>query len=177
LGFTISYTEADEEDLEMTFEEMDCEVFCQALRTIGDHPLLSDVKRVQIRYREYPNDFDLRRAASEFGRLFKNVGPLDVLTIYGGGPQSYLAPFLDLPDFTGLEQPIVYPPIKELRITHPFMTWRRDECLGAIVELAKSQYMRGIPFKRIKFRTGILRVPIADRLRPWIDAVDCCEGF
>jgi hypothetical protein len=50
LGFSVSDMEHDEDELPMSLEEMSCEVFSQAFRTIRDHPLLSHVKRLHIKH-------------------------------------------------------------------------------------------------------------------------------
>jgi hypothetical protein len=103
------------------------------------------------------------------------VGPLDLLSIYGGDPHIYLTPFLDLPQFNDMEHPIVYPPIKELVISHPLMLQDKEECITAIVEFAKSQHARGIPFDRVVFCMEKLPTAIAERLKPWVGIVDCYE--
>ena len=41
LGFNISHTLVDREDLDLTRDQMGWEVFTQAIETIGEHPSLS----------------------------------------------------------------------------------------------------------------------------------------
>ena len=179
LNLLVSNTGEDEEDLEMTIEEIGCEVFCQALMTIRAHPLLSNIKSLHIAYVEvFADGGCLRRAAGEFGRLFKSLGPLEVLSIRGYDPRSYLAPFLYLDVFFGTDHPIIYPPIKELEILDPCLVstiWSKEECLAAIVEFAKSQHERGIPFERVTIRITDPPEAIAEMLRPWVRTVNC-EG-
>ena len=172
LGFLVADIGGDEEDLEMPIEEIGCEVFCQASMTIRAHPLLSNLKHLHIAYAELFSNCDcLRRAADEFERLFKSLGPLDVLSIRGYDPRSYLAPFLDLEEFGGTEHPIVYPPIKELEILDPLLIWSKQECLAAIVEFAKSQHERGVPFERVTIRITDLPEAMVEMLRPWVGTV------
>jgi hypothetical protein len=99
---------------------------------------------------------------TDVGRLFKSVGTLEELTIYGCDLRSYLTPL------------VVYPPIKELTISHP---WRpsQEECMVAIVELAKSQHALGVPFKRVTVCMENLPTVMAKRLEPWVGAADCYE--
>jgi hypothetical protein len=168
LGFQVLNT--DEEDDGESQDKIGCEIFCQASRIIRNHPLLHNAKRLQIRYEDFILDDDrLERVASEFGRLFELLGPLDVLSIGGYDPRSYLAPFLD----DGMAQSIVYPPIKEFEISKPWIVSRREECLEAIVELAKSQHTRGMPFESLTVSLNKVPTTMAERLRPWVGKVDC----
>ena len=94
----------------MSFEDMTLEVFSQASRTVRDRPLLPNVKRLHIRCRAFISDpIQLRSMANEVGRLFKSVGLLDELTLRGCDLCPYLAPFLGLPEFEDMEQPITFP--------------------------------------------------------------------
>lgn len=66
------------------------------------------------------------RFLQEFGRLVESVGPLDVLSVYSCDPNICLTPFLDLEEFNDT---IMYPSIKELRISHPTMLRHEEECI------------------------------------------------
>jgi len=169
LDFKVSAS--DEDDPEVPFED----VFSQASRTIRDHPLLPNIKRLRIEYRFLMSPSLLTRIANEVGRLFQSVGPLDELTIYGCDLRSYLTPFLNLPERNNMEQPVVFPPIKKLAISHPFMQYYEEECMAAIVELAKSQHARGVPFEHVTVCVGKLPTAMREGLRPWVAAVDCYE--
>lgn len=178
LGFKVSNTEADDDDLELTLEEIGCEVFRQALRTIGDHPLVSNIKFLRISFVGiFTHDRYLVRVANEFGRLFKSLGSLDVLSIRSCDFRSCLAQFLNLPELSGVERGVTHPPIRELKISYPALLYRRKECQAAIVALAKSQYERGVSFERVTipeegpFTDGRM----LERLKPWVGTVDSVE--
>ena len=176
LAFQVSNTCEDVEDLEVVIEELGCEVFGQASRIIRDHPLISEVKVLQIKYADaFSQDDCLRRAADEFGRLFKSLGPLDALSIHSHDPRSYLAPFLGDDEFDGTEYPIVYPPIKDLKILDPWMIFSKVECLAAIVTFAQSQHERGVPFESVTLCIRDLPVEIVEKLRQWVRTVVCEE--
>lgn len=146
---------------------------CDLRSSFQDYPFLSNVKRLHIGYKSFTHDFDsIIRLANTFGELVKSVGPLDALSIYDCDARVFLAPFLHLQGFDNTEQPIVYPPIKELKIHHPSER-HDDECLTTIVALAKSQHVRGMPFEHLKLRMASLPGGAVRRLRPWVGAVDC----
>jgi hypothetical protein len=48
LGFDLYASDVEEEELDLTWAEMELEIFSQACSTIGGHPLLSHVKRLYI---------------------------------------------------------------------------------------------------------------------------------
>ena len=178
LDFKLLRSEDDEDDDLIPYRALCRATFTQASRTIQDCPLLPSVKRLRIRYRSSISDFDeLRHYANVFGRLLKSAGPLDVLSIYGCDPHVFLTPFLNLEEFNNMEEPIVYPQIKELKMFHLVMVHHKEECITAIVEFAKSQHARGIPFERVEFCMERLPTGIAERLRPWVGAVDCHESL
>jgi hypothetical protein len=75
LGFNLSDCNAVEEELGLTWAEMDQEIFSQACSTIGGHPLLSHVRRLYI------ENWGTNLAASSvlpmadvMGELFKHLG-------------------------------------------------------------------------------------------------------
>ena len=174
LGLQVLDTGLEEHELPMSLEEIGCEAFSQAHRTIGNHPLLAHIKRLHVKYRAAIEDPDLALfMANEVGRLFGSMGPLDSLTIEGCDLRIYLASILDLPEFEDLERQIVFPPINELTILHPLMDDIEEECLEAIVELAKSRHALGIPFGRVTLYTEWLPAGMAERLKQWVGEADC----
>ena len=164
-----------EEDLRMPGEGVGCENFRQASRAIRDHPQLSNVKIVHIAYQEFFEDNRrLKRVVKEFGRLFESLGPIDMLSICGCDPRSYLTPFF--PYLRRVERSIVYPTIKELRVLRPMTVYGGEACLVVILELAKSQHARGVPFERVTISMKNPPAAIVERLRPWVrTAVSCDE--
>lgn len=102
--------------------------------------------------------------ANEVGRLFKAVGPLDELTIHRCDLRSYLHSFLTLGE--GVEEPVVFPLIKQLTISHPDHI--SNEEYVAIVKLAKSQYILGTPFERMIIRRETGSSGMVQQLRLWI---------
>ena len=178
LGFNLLRAGDDHEDEDLIpYGDLCRSTFSQALRTIEHYPLLLNVKRLRIGYHCFVGDPDNSRYfANEFGRLLRSVGPLDLLSVYGCDPHFYLAPFLNLPEYINTEHPIVYPPIKELCVHHPAMLHHEEECISAIVGLAKSQHARGIPFERLELLMETLPAGIAERLTPWVGVVECDES-
>ena len=176
LGFQVLDTGLKEDELLMSLEEIGCEAFNQAHRTIGNHPPLAHIKRLHVKYPAAIEDSDLVLfMANEVGRLFGSMGPLDSLTIEGCDLRIYLASILDLPEFEDLEQQIVFPPVNELTILHPLMDDIEEECLEAIVELAKSRHALGIQFGRVTLYTEWLPAGMAERLKQWVGEADCYE--
>ena len=74
-----------------------------------------------------------------------------MLSIHGCDPHFYLTPFLDFPEFRNAGEPIAYPPINTFEILHPSIAYNQEEYIAGIVELAKSQHTRGLPFQRVAF--------------------------
>jgi len=145
LGFQFfaSDDEDDEDEFEMFIEDVGYEVFYQASRTIRDHPLLPNVKRLHIKYRPvFLGSNQLICMANEVGRLFKSVGPQDELTIYGCDLRAYLTPFPYPPEFYDMDHPVVFPPVKELTISHPLRVYGEEKSITAIVGLARSHSTR-----------------------------------
>ena len=155
-------------------EEICCDAFSQASTIIRAHPLLCHVKHLHIRYQiDTPPAHQLVFMAEEVGRLFGSVGPLDGLTIYGCDLHMFLASFFGMGDL--LQQPIVFPSIKELTISYPTMEVNERECMKAIVELAKSQHEKGIPFEHVTIHAVTLPTAMAEALGRWVGAVNCFE--
>ena len=175
LGLEIS-EDIDRNEPGMSLEDMVLEVFSQASRTVRDYPLLHNAKHLHILHGiSSPDFFGLIHMASQVEELFKSIGPLEVLCLHGCDLRSYLAPFLGLPEFEWMGQPIAFPPIKELTISHPSMVNDEERCMAAIVELAKSQHALGVPFERVKVRAEKLPTAMAEMLGPWVSVADCRE--
>ena len=164
------------EEFEVDFEGIVSEVFTQGFNTIRAHPLLSSIKRLRIRSLDLDlNGFQMLLTATEVGRLFESVGPLDELTIGGCELYPCLVAFGELGD---LWIPVTFHPIKALTILHPMIERNHEEqCMNAVVGLAKSRHVRGIPFERVTFRAKRLPATMAERLMQWVGVVDCREEY
>ena len=162
----------DELWVEMSFDEISCEAFSQGLDAIRIHPQLSHVKRLRFGYTVYTmNSYRTIRMTTDLGVLFGSMGPLDKLII----EDSCLYPHLGgYGDVSGLKKQIVFPPIKELVILHIAMDVG-EACASGIVELAKSQHAKGMPFECVTVRVRGLPAMLAEGLRPWVRTVDCRE--
>ena len=149
--------------------------FRQAHRVIRDHPSLANVKRLHI---DHSIPFDgqhwHRIIANEVGQLFKGLGTLDELTMYGCDPYSCLTPFIDPSRSNDLWEPFAFPTVKKFVISHPVVP-HNEECRTAIVELAKSQHALGIPFECVTVQMKRLPESLAEMLRPWVGVADCHE--
>ena len=162
----------DEDELEMTFDETACEAFFQGLGTFRAHPQLSHVKRLHFGYPATSlNAYQAISMAIELGVLFESMGPLDKLTIEDSDLYPYLCGFGNLP--TSGKQ-TVFPPIKELVLLRPAMAVG-EKYMSAIVELAKSQHARGMPFERVTVRARTLLPVMVEGLKQWVGTVDCRE--
>ena len=169
LGFGVTDTSMEVEDLNLSQDEMHLEIFSQAFRTIRGHPLLSCVKRLHIEDSVgLLGRKNLIPAANTVADLFKGLGPLDELTIRSPDAEIFLAPFVDLPEFRHFER--MFPPVKELTISAAWIVPGRY--MDGIVELAKSQHELGIPFERVTVRMAEVSVGFVERLREWVSAVD-----
>jgi hypothetical protein len=109
--------------------------------------------------------------AQEVESLFKSLGPLDWLTIDG----SDLHAVFFASQLGELEQPIVFPSIKELGISRLPTGSDGEACMEAIVGLAESQHAKGIPFERVKIHATAFPAEIVEELRRWVGVVDCYE--
>ena len=177
LGVKVSGDMADEDEDEMTTQDILLKVFSQAFRTVRNHPLLSNVKRLRIGNTIPISEFEEpTRMVNEVGRLFKSVGPLDELILSRCDLRPYLSSFLDLglPELNYIRGPITFPPIKELTILHPPILGG-GEYIAAIVELAKSQHTLGIPFERVTIHTWGFPRKAVEMLNPWVGEVNCYE--
>jgi len=145
----------DEDDMNTIFNEWLPCVFSQASRTIRNHPLLADVRRLWIRGGGLVAG-DLELATSDVGLLLGSMGPLEEVILVGCDLRPYLDTFLGTPHSPNPIQPASFPSVKKLVITDPVQSFHDDEVFAAaIVELARSQHSRGIPFECMKFNTGV----------------------
>jgi len=172
LGFQINESD-EEEEFQMPFEEMHHKVFHQASRTIRDHPLLENIKRLDISHRALFVDSDhFLSLSEEVEQLFKSVGPLEELTTFGCDLSLYFGPFPEHPES---HSPTALPPVRRLTISHPSYKRNKELCMAAIVELAKSRHALGIPFEHLTVAMERLPSVMAERLEPWVGAADCHE--
>ena len=171
LGFELIPVSDDMDELDIDYEEADRDIFSQGFQVIRTHPLLPNVKRLHIR-RGYPGFYilEMQPFVTEIERTFGHVGSLDELIINGCDLEPYLAAFENLDDSGKL---VVFPPIKELTILHPWMEVTEEDCMDAIVGIAKSQHTRGKPFERVTVRANKIPVTMAERLRQWARVADC----
>ena len=175
-GFKVIETGVDEGELDIPRAHIGWEIFYQALTTIQDCPLLSHVKRLYIEYTAaIPAiyTYGTLRIGSRIRELFSSLGPLDELTIHGCDLRIFLAEFVEDLRYYNWMQPVVFPQVKELAILHPVMKDDVEECMDAIVGLAKSQHSLGIPFERLTVHMWDIPARIEEELMRWVDTVDC----
>ena len=178
LAFGVNKTEEEEEEEEsnMSLAAIGWEIFSQALTTIRGHPQLSHVKRLHIKYQAALwGIFEVLPMVINIQELFNSLGPLDELTIGGCDLHVFLANFVDHVKLDNLAEPFLFPRVKDLMILHPLMEAREMECMQGIVELAKAQHARGIPFERVTVRVWRLPRGMAEELERWVGVVDCRE--
>ena len=178
LGFKVNagYDDEEDDELEMTLGRRHAEIFSRASITIWTHPLLANVKRLSIQDNHIAIDSDeLTQITSEVKQLFESMGPLDALTLDVSDLRPYLAPFLDVPEFLDMDQLDGFPPIKKLAVSQPPQAPAKQECMAAVVELAKSQHAAGVPFERVTIHMMDPPPEMADRLEQWVGAVHCCD--
>ena len=161
----------DEDEPDLRSAEVHHEVFAQATGTIRNYPQLASIKRLHISHRFpfNPPTF-LPSIVNETRKLFKTLDPLDQLTFDRCDLRPYFCLFLQAPE-DHAEEPLVFPPTKELTISNPVYL-SGEECITAIVGLAKSQHARGIPFGHVIVRSEIIPAEIEERLRPWVGGAE-----
>jgi hypothetical protein len=148
------------------------EVFTKAASAVRNHPQLANVKRLHIGRGFRPvNSTEISQLANEAGKLFESLGPLDELTIYCCALRPYFHSFAGPLEYD-VREPVVFPPIKKLTISHPHLL-SNEECTTAIVGFVTSQHKRGIPFERVVIHTKSELIRIEERLRPWVGSVEC----
>ena len=157
-------------EMEAILEERIPGVFSQAFQTIREHPLLANIKHLCIRGGNLTAG-NLEPVANAVGRLFGSMGPLENLTLDGCDLRPYLDPFLDTPLFPQAIQPTSFPSIKELVIVDPVQPFHDKVYAAAIVKLVESQHAKGVPFKRVKFRTTVPTLVI-DELAAFVGRVE-----
>ena len=164
-----SEEDEDEDELDETYNR----ALTQAIRTIRDHPQLANLKRLNICDEFF--SMEPSHVADQIGRLFKSVGPLDKFTVSDSDLRPYLHSFLNLPEhyIERIEEPVVFPQIKELVISDP-MDLSDGQC-AAIVGLAKSHHERGIPFESMIIRGEGMPAGMKERLEEWVGSAECCE--
>jgi hypothetical protein len=167
LGFNLFASGAEEEELDLPWEEMDVEIFSQACSTIVGHPLLSHVKRLCI---EGWTTVLATSSADVVVELFRCLGPLDELTFDGCNLEMFLAPFINLPEFGRFAR--VFPHVKKLTISEGQMV-DKWFYMDTIVELAKSQYEQGKPLEHVVVGMSGIPAEMVEKLREWVGAADC----
>ena len=144
-------------------DDVYCGAFSGACRIIRDLPLLTNVKHLEIRHNARVSEHTrVMPVANEVGRLFKSLGPLPLenLTLRCCDMRPYFAPS------------VVFPPIKELRISHPLCP-PREGFEADIVGLAESQHALGIPFEYMRVDMEELPKEMEERLKPWVGSGYC----
>jgi len=163
LGYKLTANDEDEDLAGLPSATMYPELFSRASETIQALPLLVDVKRLHIYNSPRVLDSDdIAHIADEVRQLFQSVGPLEELTMCCCDLRSYLIP---PKKSRGIGKPVVFPPVRELTISHPSYP-PREECMAAIVRLAKSQHARGVPFERVTLRMEGPPAKMVERLSP-----------
>ena len=182
LNYHINLTDEDEDEDDFDLRSAGAleEVFTQATWLIQRHPQLVNVKRLNICHSfHFLVPISIPHIANEARRLFKALGPLDELTIYHCDIQPYSIPFLNVPEgYTTVDVPegcitasAVFPSIKQLTISHPLHS-SDEQCTAAIVGLAKSQHVLGIPFERVVIFRESIPMGMEEGLRQWVGSVE-----
>ena len=151
-------------------------MFSQISAAIQTHPLLPNVKRLCIQDKNITINFssESTQIASEVKQLLESVGPLDALTLDVSDLRPYLTPFLGFPKPRRLSKRDAFPLIKELAIAQPSWVPAGQECMVAVVELAKLQHVVGVPFERVIIYMENPPPEMAEWLSPWVGEVHCC---
>ena len=163
----------DQDPMNEILNERLPDVFSQAFRTIRDHPLLAKIRYLCVRGGDLVAG-NLELATNDVGRLFGSMGPLEKLTLDECDLRPYLDPFLDTPQFPDAIQLASFPSIKKLVIINPIQSLHDEVHASAVVQLARSQYTRGIPIGFVTFRTSVPFL-VVDELVRWVSAVEHYE--
>ena len=164
LGFVVPNSRRD---------EMKLEIFTQACRTIQGHPQVSYVKRLYIK--DGCGTLGINNALAMEGvveELFRSLGPLDELTIYGYDLQVFLAPHIYLQEFGPVER--VYPPVQGVTILVPLGP-HEQQGMDGLEELARLQHELDQPLERVTIRARVIPTTLAEWLRQWVGMVECYE--
>ena len=149
-------------------------VFTQAINATSNHPQISNVRHFRLCHNyDYPVSACVPHIANEAGRLFKTLRPLDGLTIYNCDIQPYSRFFLSILE-GHVDESVVIPPIKELTILYPMYS-SEQEFMVAIVGLAWSRYVLGVPFESVIIQMAKVPAGVEEALTPWVDNVECCN--
>ena len=176
LGFRFAERNGDEvDDALMSFvvQEMYCEVFLQASRTIRNHPLVANVGLLHLFHSFLVLDSaQVRRLANEVRQLFASLGPLEELAIHCCDVRPYLASFFTFLGSYEPDESTSFPPTKKLVVSHPSYP-SREECAAAIGRLARSQHARGVPFENVTVYMENPPAEMAEGLQPWVGEAHC----
>ena len=177
LGYRVVTSDEDYSEPSFKLGEKHSKLFSQAFRAAQTYPHLGNVKRVRILDSNFglaPSQLAL--VMREVLALFERLSPLEELLLDVDDLRPFLFPFIDLPDFRGVRQLDMFPPIKRLTIIERSDKPFDGKCAAAIVRFAKSQHTRGVPFERVTLRMTIPPVGMAERLEPWVGALHFSEG-
>ena len=145
--------------------------FHQAAQKIQHHPQVN-IKRLRIRHDSCKVSDEAPDITTAVAQLFQYLGPLDELTIYRCDILPFFYSFLGV----YVKEPVVFPRIKEFTIRHPVTP--EEECTAAIVGLAKSHHVLGIPLERVIFCAASMPPGMEEAVGPWVGSVEhFCEEW
>lgn len=107
-------------------------VFSRVSRTILDHLLLMNVRRLCIKEGGLLAG-DLELAANDIGKLLGSMGPLEALILENCELRPYLDPCLETPLFSDAIPPASFPPIKRFTIINPTQSLCDNEPYAAAI--------------------------------------------
>lgn len=153
LDLFYDHSVAGSDDRDMPLDaRIGTEVLSRAFRTIRDHPLLTNVRILCIKGGGLIGG-DLELAAKDIKKLLGSMGPLEELVLIDCDLQPYIGAFLETSPLPDAIQPTSFPTVKEFTIINPIQSLCDDEAYAsAVVELAKSQHARGVPFEVVTLR-------------------------
>ena len=158
-------------ELETSFTAMYLFTFCGASQTIGIRSPLANIKRLHMYGpRNLDDDSWIMNIGDKFRELIESLRHLEELTICRCDMRPY--PFVYWGKRGGYQGQVSYPPIKALTISYP-SNIRNGEFVEDLVELARGQHERGMPFERVTIRMYGLPAEMEKSLRPWVGTVDC----
>ena len=160
------YSTENDGEVDATLNERFPEIFSQASRTIGSHPLLANVRHLSIRGGNQLTR-NLELTTSDVGKLLGSLGPLEQLILSYCDLRPFLDAFLATRLFPNAIQPTSFPLFKKLTIIAPMQSLRDGVYGAAIVGFAKSQHARGMPFEQVTFGAGV-PLSVAQELLPFV---------